>query len=84
MDFPMELLAHMLAQRNANIEVTFPDLDLSIPEIVESAACRALREIHRILWDDSLTDYECFQKIEQIVSVFEDLSSDGGSRHDFG
>ena len=37
-----------------------------------------------ILDDDSLDDATCFQKIEEIVCVFEEMGFNGGSRHDFG
>ena len=37
-----------------------------------------------VIHDDSLTDNECFMKIEEIICVFEALGSNGGTRHDFG
>ena len=43
----------------------------------------ALKEIKRIIEDDTLEDSECFMKIEEIVKVLELYGSDGGSRHDF-
>ena len=51
---------------------------------VEMKAFQALVKIKRILEDDSLRDEECFGHIEKIVSLFEDLGSGCGSRHDFG
>lgn len=51
---------------------------------VDGASSRALRRIQLILADDSLSDRECFQKIETIVSLLEDLGLDTGGRHDFG
>ncbi len=48
------------------------------------AGSRALWKIREILADDSLDDPACFQKIEAIVSVLEDLGISSGGRHDFG
>lgn len=48
------------------------------------AAARALRDIRDVLDDETLEDPACFRKIEEIVSVYEALGLDGGSRHDFG
>ncbi|MCI8398197.1 MAG: hypothetical protein HFF90_02185 [Oscillibacter sp.] len=48
------------------------------------AAARALREIRVVLDNEALDDPACFRKIEEIVSVYESLGLDGGSRHDFG
>lgn len=52
--------------------------------MVSGACYRALERIQAILKDDSLTDPECFQRIEAIVRVYEDLGGGAGSRHDFG
>ena len=41
-------------------------------------------KIKAIIEDDSLEDKECFRKIEEIVCAFEEIGSNGGSRHDFG
>lgn len=41
-------------------------------------------KLRLILEDESLTDEVCFQKIEEIINIFEEIGSDGGSRHDFG
>ena len=51
--------------------------------MAESASIAALGRIREILKDDTLDDAECFQKIEDIVRVFEDLGLDCGVRHDF-
>lgn len=55
-----------------------------ISAIVESQCYQALSKIQGILQDDTLNDSECFLKIEEIVSVFEELGSHCGNRHDFG
>ena len=37
-----------------------------------------------VICDDRLSVSECFMKIEEIISIFETLGSNGGTRHDFG
>ena len=49
-----------------------------------AAASRALRNIQKILADDTLDDPECFHRIEAIVSLLEDMGLSCGGRHDFG
>lgn len=51
---------------------------------VEVKCYEALQKIQSVLNDDSLDDPECFMKIEQVVEIFEQLGSNGGTRHDFG
>ncbi|MEG1988716.1 MAG: hypothetical protein RR035_05960 [Oscillibacter sp.] len=53
-------------------------------EILQFSCYQALKKIKAILADGHLDDQECFRKIEEIVSVFEELGSSGGGRHDFG
>lgn len=72
-----EILSRVLEQEE--IHVTFPNLKIDAGEIVEQKSYLALLQIKAILDDE-----ECFMKIERIISVFEDLGSSGGSRHDFG
>ena len=43
-----------------------------------------LRRIQEIVADETLSDQECFGKIEAIVSLLEDLGLSCGGRHDFG
>ena len=43
-----------------------------------------LLKIWDILADDSMDDPECFQRIEAIVHLMEDLGIPCGGRHDFG
>ena len=52
--------------------------------LVSDASARALRRIQAILADDSLSDPECFHRIEAIVATLEDLGLSCGGRHDFG
>ena len=52
--------------------------------LVSGAAGRALLRIRDILADDSLSDERCFQKIEAVVTLLEELGISCGGRHDFG
>ena len=61
----------------------FPELSFSVEELLEMRCYEALRKIKAVLEDESLTDAACFQKIEEIINIFEEIGSDGGSRHDF-
>ena len=80
----MNLYGEILAEalRGRELEVTIKGAD--VQAVVSGACYRALERIQAILKDDSLTDPECFQRIEAIVRVYEDLGSGAGSRHDFG
>jgi len=52
--------------------------------IIQSESYQALQKIKAVIHDDSLTDNECFMKIEEIICIFEALGSNDGTRHDFG
>lgn len=65
------------------ITVIISGKNADIDRIVESTCYKALNEIKSILENDSLTDEECFLKIEEIIRVFERLGSNCGNRHDF-
>ena len=82
----MELYKEILIQvlKNQELSVTFPNLKIDGAEIVEKECYKALRRLKDIIHDDSLSDGECFQKIEEIICCFEELGSSGGMRHDFG
>ena len=81
----MELCKDILAEllEREKIEVTFPDFKEDISKIFESKCYNALMQIKEILQDDSLSDEDCFLKIESIVSTFEQLGSKISYRHDF-
>ena len=82
----MQLYEEILvnALQHQRITVHFPDLEHTCSEIIEQASYFTLQKIKAIIEDDSLTDADCFQKIERIITAFEELGSNGGSRHDFG
>ena len=51
--------------------------------LVSDASSRALWKIREILADDTLDDPSCFQRIEAIVKLMEELDICCGNRHDF-
>ena len=81
MDLYKEILSHALMQ--GEVTITFPGNTCDITKIVEGECYQALQKIKAIIQDDSLTDIECFVKIEEIVCVLESVGSNGGFRHDF-
>jgi len=81
MELYKELLARVL--EGEEVQVVFPNLKIDAADIVEMKCYQALQEIKAIIEDDSLTDSECYLKIEAIVCLLEELGSDGGNRHDF-
>lgn len=59
-------------------------MKVSPAELLEQRSYQALCRIQAVLADDSLDDPTCFRKIEELVYIFEEIGSGGGSRHDFG
>ena len=43
----------------------------------------ALTKIKNVLEDSALNDYDCFQRIEEIVLIYEEMGIKIKSRHDF-
>lgn len=82
MELYKELLAKLL--EHEEVKIVFPNLKIDPAELVELKCYQALRKIKAIIEDDSLTDRECYLKIEAIICLLEELGSDGGDRHDFG
>ncbi len=78
----MELWQAILISAIKEYEGDIVDLDLE--KLFEKECYLALNRIRAILDDDSLEDKSCFDRIEKIVCEFEQIGSDGGSRHDFG
>ena len=65
-------------------EIIFETLRLSeidYTEIVKLKSIEALQKIKAVIFNDSLSDFEC---VEEIVYIFKTLGSDGGTRHDVG
>lgn len=81
MELEHQILIHLLQKETLRVEI--PALQSSLAQLVEMKSVQALKQIKAILDDNSLSDPDCFLKIEEIIGVFEDLGS-GGERHDFG
>ena len=80
MELYRELLIEIL--RWDEMEVTFPQIEDSLADIVNLKSVQALQKIRDIVRDDRLEDDECFMQIEEVVCTLEALGSDGGLRHD--
>ena len=52
-------------------------------EVIQSRCYQILCRIRAILDNPNMDDAACFQRIEEIVELFEQYGSDGGCRHDF-
>lgn len=82
MELYQDILTTILKKEEVNI--LFPNLQISSKEIVELECYRALQKIQAIIEDDSFEDKECFMKMEEVLSLFEELGSHANTRHDFG
>lgn len=72
-------------EREVLLDTVYDERQLSAEEMKEllSERCvQALGEIHSVL-DEDTPDEACFEKIEAIVRIFENIGADGGTRHDF-
>ena len=65
MELFKEILVNILTKEEINI--SFPNLNLTATEAVETESFKALQKIKAIIEDDSLSDFEC---VEKIVCVF--------------
>ena len=81
MELWQEIIAHEL-RKNSQNESAMPEIYIN--EMLNNKCYQALKEIKDIIENDDLNDAECFDKIEEIVCVFERLGSGCGCRHDFG
>ena len=59
-------------------------MEFDMEKLFEKECYIVLEWIKAILNDETLDDKECFEKIEKIVCLFEEIGSGGGTRHDFG
>ena len=82
----MELYKDILCKilEMEEFEILFPKWKMKAEEMMELKCYCALREIKHILEDDRLEDTECFERIEKIICVFEEMGSGIQNRHDFG
>ena len=76
----MELLNDMIYKDLTNI---LPEIykNIDYEKIINLKSLQALQKIKTVIEDDSLSDFEC---VERIVKIFEETGSNGGNRHDFG
>lgn len=81
-----DLFRHIFVRAliTGEIQVRFDGVGATVGEIIEGKCYQTLQKIREILDDHTLSDENCFARIEEIVCAFEQLGSDGGSRHDFG
>lgn len=79
----MNLYKDILLDLLINDSIKIFDNSTDLNNIIEMKCYNTLKQIQMILKDDNLNDKECFQKIEAIVSMFEEIGSDCGCRHDF-
>ena len=64
--------------------MNFPGKEPNVAEIVGGESYKALQKIKAIIEDDSLTDRECFVKVDEVVCVLESVGKNGSRRHDLG
>lgn len=83
MDFYESLLYNVSEKLRAAVTPRDEEKQSLLAELMDSAACRTLEEIRKVLDDDRLDDPTCFRRIEEIVRLYEKMGSNGGSRHDF-
>ena len=80
MELYKQLLTDIIRKNPELININKEELK----DIFDSTCYMALEKIKTILEDDTLSDSECFLKIEEIISVYEGMGSGCGTRHDFG
>ena len=61
----------------------FLNYETSIEQIVKSECYMALEKIQAVVRNDSLSDPECFTRVEEIICALEDIGGNCGSRHDW-
>ncbi len=57
--------------------------EIYFEQIIEKECYKVLNKVKAIIQDENLEDAECFDKIEQIICLFESCGIDSGTRHDF-
>ena len=82
MELYHEIVVEILSHQRA--EIIFPDLDTDLEKLAEPTCYQVLKQIRAIVRDDSLSDPQCFAKVEAIICALERAGFHGGSRHDWG
>ena len=77
LDFREQLLVSHITQF---VKDSIDTMNIDINEVVYSTALAALYEIQKVLKN---VDTDDFEKIEQIVCIFEEYNIDAGVCHDF-
>lgn len=82
----MELFEEIFTQAisSGKIQVTFRGMEDTVAEVMDRICYQTIAKIKAVIQDDSLSDRECFAKIEEIVCALEEIGINCGSRHDFG
>ena len=55
-----------------------------IESLFEKECYMLLEKIKAALEDENLDDKDCFERIERVVCLFEEIGIGCGTRHDFG
>ncbi|MBQ9735374.1 MAG: hypothetical protein IJV96_01140 [Clostridia bacterium] len=80
MELWQEILSYLLTEER--VKIYFPQMK-RIERVFEKTCYKALCEIKEVLKNPALTDTDCFNRIEEIVCIFENIGCSCGSRHDF-
>ena len=82
----MELFQNIFLQAvmDGKVQVVFHCGEQTVAEVMENICFQTLAKIKGIVQNESLSDKECFLKIEEIVCALEEIGADCGTRHDFG
>lgn len=78
MELYKELLINLLQKEQ--LHICFPDMKLDFDKILEMECYKYLHKIKAIINDDSLTDFNCMEKI---ICLFKEMGSKVGNRHDY-
>lgn len=77
MNIKVELLKNYIIDF---IDSRIEDFEIDASQIADTTATKALREIQKIIQDDTYSDFDA---VEEIVCIFEKYYIDAGVRHDF-
>ena len=82
MELYKDILVRLLEKHTVKVEFSMSEQEIT--KAIKDLCYSALRDISHILKDDSLSDKDCFLKIEEIICQLEKHGIDFGTRHDFG
>ncbi len=84
MELRDELLLYTLRLENKRDEKHEAQVIATLCKKIDTLSLRLLARIREIIRDPDLDDGACFEKIEEIVCLFEEYGIAAGTRHDFG